>query len=144
LRDHGLDRVLDQPGIPPILEAGGEPVDEPDRPLGRTKQQRPGIRRRIAAVECGLDPPPFDGCKSKQVTATLCRHRELLGSASSHSGRRTFADQEPRCTFRFEKCGLEQIERERPRVATVFHQHMARLIAGKLNDNNAALGALVR
>jgi SulP family sulfate permease len=46
--------------------------------------------------------------------------------------------------WRLTRAALEQIERKRPRVAAVFHQHMARLIARKLNDNNAALGALVR
>jgi sulfate permease, SulP family len=39
---------------------------------------------------------------------------------------------------------LEQIEREQPRVATLFHQHMARRIAGKLADSNTALGSLIR
>ena len=51
---------------------------------------------------------------------------------------------QPGRAYRLTRAALEQIERERPRIATLFHQHMARLIAGKLNDTNATLGALLR
>ncbi len=51
---------------------------------------------------------------------------------------------EPGRAWRLTRGALAAIERARPRVATAFHRHMARLIAGKLNDSNAALGALVR
>jgi sulfate permease, SulP family len=50
----------------------------------------------------------------------------------------------PGRAHRLTRTALAQIERERPRLATAFHQRMARLLAGKLNDSNAALGALVR
>jgi len=50
----------------------------------------------------------------------------------------------PGRAWRLTRAALEQIERERVRVATLFHQHMARLIAGKLNDTNTTLGTLVR
>ena len=51
---------------------------------------------------------------------------------------------QPGRAWRLTRPALEQIELERPRLATLFHQHMARLIAGKLNDTNTTLGALVR
>jgi SulP family sulfate permease len=51
---------------------------------------------------------------------------------------------QPGRAYLLTRAALAQIERERPRVATVFHQHMARLIAGKLNDTNTTLSALVR
>ena len=50
----------------------------------------------------------------------------------------------PGRAYRLTRAGLAQIERERPRVAAAFHHHMARLIAGKLNDSNTTLGVLVR
>jgi SulP family sulfate permease len=50
----------------------------------------------------------------------------------------------PGRAWRLTRAALEQIERERVRVATLFHQHMARLIAVKLNDTNTTLGTLVR
>ena len=50
----------------------------------------------------------------------------------------------PGRAWRLTRAALKQIERERVRVATLFHQHMARLIAVKLNDTNTTLGTLVR
>jgi hypothetical protein len=35
--------VLDPSRIPAIGEAGGEPADQADRPIGRSEQQRTGI-----------------------------------------------------------------------------------------------------
>ena len=75
LRHHRLDRVLDPPGIAAILEAGGEPCDQTDRPIGRPEQQRAGVRGGVAAVEPGDHLPAFHRCKTEQVAATLCRHR---------------------------------------------------------------------
>jgi hypothetical protein len=75
LRHHRLDRVLDLRLGPAVLEAGGEPCDQADRPIGRAEQQRPGIRGGLAAVKRGLDSTALNRCKPEQVSATLCRHR---------------------------------------------------------------------
>ena len=75
LRHHGLDGVLDQLGGPAITKAGGEPGHQANRPIGRAEQQCSGVRRNRAAIKPGHHLPPRDGCKTKPVTATLCRHR---------------------------------------------------------------------
>jgi hypothetical protein len=75
LRDHGRDAVLDQHRRAPVVEAGGEPPHQPDRPIGGPEQQRPGIRGRVATIERRFDPAALHGCKPEQVSATLCRHR---------------------------------------------------------------------
>jgi SulP family sulfate permease len=51
---------------------------------------------------------------------------------------------QPGRAWRLTQSALERIAHERPPIATLFHQHMARLIANKLNDTNTTLGALVR
>ena len=51
---------------------------------------------------------------------------------------------QPGRAYRLTRASLEQIEHERPRLGTVFHQHMAGLIAEKLNDSTSALASLVR
>ena len=58
LRHHGLDRVLDLRQRPAVDEAGGEPPDQTDRPIGRAEQQR---RRRPRCSRRRRTPPPPDG-----------------------------------------------------------------------------------
>jgi DNA-binding PadR family transcriptional regulator len=62
-------------GRPPVL---GEPLDQPDRPIRRPEQQRPGVRGDRPAIEIGNHPPPIDSCKTHPFRATLCRHRGAL------------------------------------------------------------------
>ena len=54
------------PGIAPIREAGGEPLDQPDRPVGRAQQQRAGIRGDRPAVERRHHRRPSTGAKSNR------------------------------------------------------------------------------
>ena len=76
LPDQGRHRVLDQLRPRGVGEAAGKPLDQPDRPVGRAQQQRTGIRGHLAAVETPPPPRALRPCKSKQIRATLCRHRD--------------------------------------------------------------------
>ena len=66
------DLVLDQLLSPLVVKAGREPIHHPDRPIRRAQQQRSGIRGDRASVERRLHLASFDGCKSKEIRATLC------------------------------------------------------------------------
>lgn len=88
LADQRLDSVLDQFLAAPVAKAGGEPIDDPDRPIGRAEQQRPRIRGDASAVESRDHPPTFNGCKSKQIRDTLWLHRgapRILLSCCDHN-----------------------------------------------------------
>jgi hypothetical protein len=76
LTDQAPDGVLDQIGITVIGEAVGKPLDQPDLLIGGAEQHRPGLRSHRAAVKRGDHLAPFDGCKPKQIRATLCLHRD--------------------------------------------------------------------
>ena len=67
LADQRADLVLDQIGIAMVLEAPRKPIHQPDRPVGRSQQQPPGIRRERSAIERRLDPAAFNRCKSEQI-----------------------------------------------------------------------------
>ena len=75
LADQRLDLVLDQPWAAKIAEAGGEAIDEADRPVGRAKQHRAGVRSDASPVESRHYGTSFDGFKSKQIRDTVCLHR---------------------------------------------------------------------
>ena len=75
LPDQRADLVLGQLRPAAVGETGGEPLDQPDRPIRRPQQQRTGIRGHAAAVKPRHHRPPRDGCKSEQIRATLCLHR---------------------------------------------------------------------
>jgi hypothetical protein len=75
LGHHRRNAVLDQRLGTPVIKAGGEPVHQPDRPIGRAEEQRPGIGCDLAAVEPCHHPAAFDHFITEQVAATLCRHR---------------------------------------------------------------------
>ena len=75
LADQPRHAVLDPIRRAVVVEAGGEPLDEPDGPVGGAEQQRAGIRRDRAAIERRHHGAAFDGCKTERLRATLCRHR---------------------------------------------------------------------
>ena len=61
LADQRLDLVLDQLLAARVAEAGREAIDETDRPIGRAKQQRAGVRSDASAVESRHHRTAFDG-----------------------------------------------------------------------------------
>ena len=71
-RRHG---VLDQVRAAGIHKAGCKAPNQADDAVGRPKQQRTCIGGDRPAVESRLHPTAFNGCKTKQVCATLRRHR---------------------------------------------------------------------
>ena len=75
LGDHALDAVLDLRLDPTVVKAGREPRHEADRPIGRAEQQRPRVRRDLAAIEGGHHLAALDHFIPEQIAATLCRHR---------------------------------------------------------------------
>ena len=106
LPDQGRNRVLDQILRSAVLETPGKPINQPDRPVARAKQHRAGIRGHLAAVESGNHRSAIDGCKSKQIRATLCLHRASPDPETNRSRNTIFSDSAARCTYPFEKSGL--------------------------------------
>ncbi len=70
LRHHGLDAVLHLRLGAAIDEAGGEPLDQSNRPVGRAEQERPGVRGDHAAVERG-HVPKRPSCREVGRDATV-------------------------------------------------------------------------
>jgi hypothetical protein len=64
LADQGHHLMLDQVLATYIVKARRKPLRHPDRPIGRSQQQRPGLRRDGAAVERRHHLAAFHGCKS--------------------------------------------------------------------------------
>ena len=75
LRDQRAHRVLRQTRIAPVREAGGHPVEQPDRAVGPPQQQGSPVRGDRAAVERGHHLPALAPLKSERNGSTLCRHR---------------------------------------------------------------------
>jgi hypothetical protein len=75
LADQRGHRVLDPPPVAPIAEAGREALDQTDRALSATKQQRTRVRGDRPAVKRGHHRAAFDRSKRELVWATFCRHR---------------------------------------------------------------------
>jgi len=75
LSDQRPDLMLDQLRCPAIRETLGKPLDQRDRPIRRSEQQRTRIRGDLATIKPRHYCAAIDGCKSKQIRATLCRHR---------------------------------------------------------------------
>ena len=75
LRHHRRDAMLDLGLDPRVIEAGSEPGDQANRAVGRTEQQRSGIRGDLATIERGDHPAALDHFIPEQIAATLCRHR---------------------------------------------------------------------
>jgi hypothetical protein len=75
LRHHGRDAVLDLGLDPRVIKAGSEPGDQTNRAVGRTEQQRSGIRGDLATVERGDHLAALDHFIPEQIATTLCRHR---------------------------------------------------------------------
>ena len=75
LADQRRQLVRDPAGIAAVGEAGGEAVDEPDRPVGRAEQQRPGVRADRPAAEIRHQIAAIEPCKQHRFRATLRLHR---------------------------------------------------------------------
>ena len=75
LPDQRANLVFHQDRRAGILEAGREPIDQPDRPVRSTQQQTARIRRDRPTIKTSYHRTPCDACKSKQIQVTLCRHR---------------------------------------------------------------------
>ena len=75
LHDQRGNLMLDQVRTARVGEAGGEALDQPDRPVGAAQQQCPGVRGDRAAVKRGHHGAALNGCKLQLRRATLCRHR---------------------------------------------------------------------
>jgi len=75
LPDERAHAMLDQVGTTPVREARRKPIDQPDGPIGRSKQQAARIRSDRATVETGHDGPARNRFKPDRNCATLCRHR---------------------------------------------------------------------
>ena len=68
--------VNHQIGITVIVKAAGKALDQPDLLVGSAEQHRPGLRGHRAAVKRGHYFVPFNRCKTEQIRATLCLHRD--------------------------------------------------------------------
>jgi hypothetical protein len=55
--------MLDQFRPPPIDEAIGKTINQPDRSIGRCQQQSATVRGDRAAIKAGNHPAPFNRCK---------------------------------------------------------------------------------
>ncbi len=77
LADQGADVMNDAPCRPAIREAGGEPVDQVDRLVGRAQQQRSGVRRDRATAKIRHHSAAIEACEKHGLRVTLCRHRGL-------------------------------------------------------------------
>ena len=115
LPDQRRYRVLDQLLRPAVAEASGKPRDQADRPVGCAQQQTAGVRGELAAVKRGHHHASFDRCKTKQVRATLCRHRAPLDPETNRSCNTIFPDSGARCTYPFEKSRLKHKAEARDR-----------------------------
>ncbi len=75
LADQRHHLVLDQFRAPHVVKARGQSIHHPDRAIRRAQQQRSGIRRDRARIERRYHRAAFNRFKSKEIRATLCRHR---------------------------------------------------------------------
>jgi hypothetical protein len=75
LPDQGSDSVLDELGRAAVGKTTGKPLDQANRPVRWPQQQGTCIRGHPAAVEPRHHRASRDGCKTKQIRATLCLHR---------------------------------------------------------------------
>ena len=75
LAHQGHDLMLDQILPPHVVKARRKPSRHSDHTIRRAQQQCSGVRRDRPAVERRYHFTAFNRCKSKQICATLCRHR---------------------------------------------------------------------
>jgi hypothetical protein len=75
LPDQRLHLVLDQARIAPVVEARGEPLHQRQTLVHLPQQQRPRVRRDLAAREARHHRPAFYRFKLEQLRRTLCLHR---------------------------------------------------------------------
>ena len=98
LRHQRHDLMLDILLTASVTETRSKSGHQPDRTIGRAQQQRSRIRRDHTPVESRYDLASFNGSKSKQICATLCRHRGAPRIVESGCCTTTFVDSAPRCT----------------------------------------------
>jgi len=99
LAQQGHHLMLDQMLTPLVVKAGSKLLRQLERMIRRPQKQCSGIRGDRAAVECCHHVASFNGCKSKQICDTFCRHRGALRIArKSLLHNNFFADSVPRCT----------------------------------------------
>ena len=77
LHHQGANLMLDQLRPPTVAEVPGKAFGQPDRPIGRTEQQRTSIRGDRPAVKPGDHDTPRSLSKFKLLRATLCRHQGI-------------------------------------------------------------------
>ena len=111
LADQRHHLMLDQFLTSLVMKACREPLHHPDRTIRRAQQQRPGIRGDRPAVERRHHFAAFHGCKSKQIRATLCRHRGAPRNNEKSLQHNAFADSLPRCTKYGEISGLAALDK---------------------------------
>ena len=70
--------MLDQVLATSVMEATRKPRHQSDRSIGPSQKQRSGIRGDRPTVERRHHRASFNSCESKQIRATLCRHRGAL------------------------------------------------------------------
>jgi len=75
LADQCHHLVLDQVGAPLVVKARGKATHHVDGAIRRPQEQRAGIGGDRPGIKRRHHLAPLDGCKSKQIRATLCRHR---------------------------------------------------------------------
>ena len=98
LTHHARHRVLHQISGTVIGKTIGKALDQSDLPIGGAEQQRSGLRSHPPAVKPRHHLVPFDGCKAKQIRATLCPHRDPPGPEINRLCNSIFSDPRSRCT----------------------------------------------
>src|SRR6516164_1402500 len=100
--------MLDQLLTPCVIEASRKPRHQSDRSIGLSQQQRSSIRGDRPAVERRYYFASFNSCESKQIRATLCRHRGALRVGINRCCTTIFSDSQPRRTTPCEISGLAE------------------------------------
>ena len=75
LPDQRLHFMLDVARVAPVAEARREPPHQRQALVHLSQQQRPGVRRDLAARKIRHHRPPFHLFKLEQLRRTLCWHR---------------------------------------------------------------------
>ena len=84
LTDQGRYLMLDQLRSATIDEARGKAIDQPDRPVGRSQQQRPGVRRDRAAIKSRHNPRVLRRVQTRTVPRSAYT-LSASGRSSNHS-----------------------------------------------------------
>ena len=100
------NRVLHEPAIAMILEAGRKPVHQPNRRIRLSKQQSAGVRSHRPAVEIRHNRPPGNRLKDAKRCVTLRSHRGTPCPDISPCPRTLYHRQDPSALKNYEKSGL--------------------------------------